>query len=195
MRVLGFLAILSWAGLWFTPDQQGQRQFKRGKFEAAAAAFEDPLWQGVAWYRAGEFEKAAQAFGRRNSPEADFNQGNAWLMLGNYDTAIASYERALTKRAGWKEAEENRDLAAARAKMTEQKGGDMGDQRIGADKVVFDKDKKNEGQDTQMSGEQASSDEGMQALWLRRVQTRPADFLKSKFSYQLAVPEEEEGAK
>jgi Ca-activated chloride channel family protein len=190
MRALGFIAAITWAGLWFTPDQQGQRAFDRGDFAAAAEAFQDPLRQGVAWYRAGEFEKSAQAFARRDSAEADYNQGNAWLMLGKYDTAIGCYERALTKREAWKEAEENRDLAAARAKLTEQTGGDQGDQRIGADKIVFDKNKNKEGQDTEMSGDQASSDAGMQALWLRRVQTRPADFLKAKFSYQLAMPDE-----
>jgi Ca-activated chloride channel family protein len=30
------------------------------------------------------------------------------------------------------------------------------------------------------------SDEELQALWLRRVQTRPADFLRAKFAYQLS---------
>jgi Ca-activated chloride channel family protein len=33
----------------------------------------------------------------------------------------------------------------------------------------------------------------MQSLWLRRVQTRPADFLKAKFEYQQAM--KGEGAK
>jgi Ca-activated chloride channel family protein len=27
----------------------------------------------------------------------------------------------------------------------------------------------------------------MQAMWLRRVQTRPADFLRAKFAYQHAM--------
>ena len=191
MKALACIAIITWAGLWFTPDQQGQRAFDRGDFAAAANAFQDPFRQGVAWYRAGEFEKSAQAFARRDSAEADFNQGNAWLMLGKYDTAIACYGRALTKRDGWEEAQENRDLAAARAKMIEQKGGDQGDQKIGADQIAFDKKKSNDGQQTELSGDSASSDAGLQALWLRRVQTRPADFLKAKFSYQLATPEEE----
>jgi Ca-activated chloride channel family protein len=30
----------------------------------------------------------------------------------------------------------------------------------------------------------------MQALWLRRVQTRPADFLRAKFAYQQAAQAE-----
>jgi Ca-activated chloride channel family protein len=194
MKAFFSVVALAWAGLWFTPDQQGQRYFERNEFAAAAQAFRDPMWQGVAWYRAGEFEKAAQAFGRRDSAEASYNQGNAQLMLGKYNAAIASYDRALEKRPGWNEAVDNRALAAARAKLVEQKGGDMGDQKIGADKVVFDKDaKNNEGQETEVAGGKALSDQAIQALWLRRVQTRPADFLKAKFAYQQAARAEPGG--
>jgi len=178
---------ITWAGLWFTPDQQGQRKFEREEFVAAAQAFRDPMWQGAAWYRAGEFGKAAQAFGRRDSAEASYNQGNAQLLLGKYDAAITSYNRALEKHPDWKEAVDNRTLAAARAKMVEQKGGDMGDQLIGADKIVFDKNAKNKGQETEVVGGKALTDQQIQALWLRRVQTRPADFLKAKFAYQQAA--------
>jgi Ca-activated chloride channel homolog len=77
--------------------------------------------------------------------------------------------------------------------MTTVTGGDMGDQKIGADKIVFDKNAQSEGQDTEVAGGKALSDEEMQSLWLRRVQTRPADFLKAKFEYQQAM--KQEGAK
>jgi Ca-activated chloride channel family protein len=193
MRALVVIATLTWAGLWFTPDQQGRRHFERGEFLAAAEAFQYPLWQGAAFYRAGEFEKAARAFARRDTAEAHYNQGNAWLMNGKYEDAIASYDRALTRCPGWQEAADNRDLAADRLKMTTVTGGDMGDQKIGADKIVFDKNAKSEGQDTEVAGGKALSDQEMQSLWLRRVQTRPADFLKAKFEYQQAM--KQEGAK
>lgn len=193
MRTLAVIATLTWAGLWFTPDQQGRRHFERGEFLAAAEVFQDPLWQGTAFYRAGEFERAARAFARRDTAEAHYNQGNAWLMNGKYEDAIASYDRALTRRPGWQEAADNRDLAAARLKMTTVTGGDMGDQKVGADKIVFDKNAKSEGQDTEVAGGKALSDQEMQSLWLRRVQTRPADFLKAKFEYQQAM--KGEGAK
>ena len=183
----------AWTGLWFTPDQQAQRHFRHGEFVEAAQAFRDPLWRGAAWYRAGEFEKAAQAFAQRDTAEAHYNQGNAWLMRGNYEAAITSYDRALEKRPDWKEAVDNRALAAARNQMTEARGGDMGDQKLGADKIGFDKNARNEGQETEMPGGQALSDQEMQALWLRRVQTRPADFLRAKFAYQQAL--QAEGAK
>jgi Ca-activated chloride channel family protein len=190
MRGILLAISLTWAGLWFTPDQQGQRLFARGDYLAAAESFQDPMWQGVSLFRAGEFEKAARAFARRDTPEGHFNQGNAWLMNGKYEAAISSYDRALTKRPDWKEAIENRDLAVARAKQVEQKGGDLGDQKMGADKIVFDKKANNEGQDTEVTSEQAASNQDFQALWLRRVQTKPADFLKAKFSYQQFMRQE-----
>lgn len=186
MRMTLFVMIaVSWTGLWLTPDQQGQRHFRHEEYAEAAEQFTDPLWQGTAWYRAGEFEKAAQAFSRSSAPEADFNEGNAWMLLGKYETAIASYDKALAKRPEWTEAQENRDLAAARAKLLKSQGGDAGDQRIGADKVVFDK-KKPGGQKTEVAGDKAMSDSTVQSIWLRRVQTKPSDFLRSKFAYQLS---------
>lgn len=184
MRGLYLLLAISWTGLWLTPDQQGQRLAKRKQYAKAAQAFDDPMRQGVAWYRAGEFEKAAQAFARVSSPEGRFNLGNAWTMLGTYEKAIASYDKALQDRPEWQAAKENRDLAAARAKLVEAPGGDFGDQRIGADEIVFDRNKPPGGQETEVAGAGAVTDATVQAIWLRNVQTKPADFLKAKFAYQ-----------
>ncbi|QDV63576.1 Tetratricopeptide repeat protein [Crateriforma conspicua] len=177
---------------WFlTRDQQGQRLMKDKKYSVAAETFDDPMRSGVAWYRAGEFEKAVQAFARVRSPESAYNRGNAWMLLGKYDKAIASYQEAIEQRPDWKEANDNLNIAEARLKMTDAPGGDMGDQRLGADKIVFDKKKSNDGQDTEVAGSRATTDANVQAIWLRQVQTQPADFLKSKFAYQQALRSEE----
>jgi Ca-activated chloride channel family protein len=192
VKALALLAAMSWSALWLTPDQQGQRLFARGEFAEAAVAFHDPLWQGAAFYRNGDFEQAARAFARRDSAEAHYNQGNARLMLGTYDAAIACYDRALARRPEWPQALQNRAIAAARARLAENQGGDMGDQKIGADEIVFDSKKPNEGQETEVDGEKALSDAEIQALWLRRVQTRPADFLRAKFAWQQALRAEGE---
>ncbi len=179
-----------WMGLWFTPDQQGQRLMEREQFEAAAETFREPMRQGVAWFRAGEFKKAEQAFAREATPEAEYNRGNCLIMQGKYDEAIERFDRALELRPNWEEAETNRAIAVARAKAVEQKGGDMGDQQIGADEITFDKKENTGGQETETQGDQPLSDSAMQALWLRRVQTKPAEFLKAKFAYQMANAEQ-----
>lgn len=185
LALLSMIVAISWTGLWFTPDQQGQRLMKRGDYEAAAETFRDPMRIGVAWFRAGEFERAEQAFARVPTAEAEFNRGNCLIMRGKYEAAVERFDRALELRPGWEDAEVNRQIAIARGERTKQEGGEMGDQKLGADEIVFDKNKKSGGQETEVDS-QPLSDAEMQAMWLRRVQTKPADFLKAKFAYQLA---------
>jgi Ca-activated chloride channel family protein len=185
----GALAVAGWSvgwpALWETPDQRGRRLMAHGDYAAAARTFADPMWIGVAHFRAGEFKAAAQAFGGMDTAPAAFDQGNALLMMGKYDEAVGRYDRALALRPGWAEAEANRTLARLRAERIRQKGGDAGDQREGADEIVYDKDRKNTGgQETQVEGA-PMSDEAVRALWLKRVQTQPADFLRARFAYQL----------
>ncbi|MGE7414997.1 tetratricopeptide repeat protein [Methylobacterium tarhaniae] len=175
------------ADLFASSDQRGRWHFERGANEAAATSFVNPLWRGVALYRAGEFKQAAQAFGGVETAEAAYNQGNALVMLGQYDQAVQRYARALELRPGWADAEANRNLARLRAARMRTEGGVTGDTDSRPDEVIYDRSKKNAGQgeETQVDGGPAMSDEAARALWLRRVQTRPADFLRAKFSYQL----------
>ena len=191
-----FLAVvvvggISWSEFWLTQEQQAQRFMDNGKYAAAAEAFHDPMRQGAAWYRAGEFEKAERAFARVATAEAEFNRGNCLVMQGKYEPAVARFDRALELWPDWEDAQVNRKISEARAELLKETGGDMGDQKIGADDVVFDKNKKPGGQETQTDGDQPLSDSAMQSLWLRRVQTKPADFLKSKFLYQLSADQQE----
>lgn len=181
-----FLFALSWVGWWLTPDQKGWRSFRNEEYTKAAGEFENPMWRGAAWYRDGNFKKAAAEFSRMDSAESHFNQGNARLMLGTYESAIACYDRALEKRPKWTEAQENRELAIARGKAMEFEGGDMTGGKMGADDIVFDQDATKGDQEVEIAGGEPLSDQEIQALWLRRLQTEPADFLKSKFSFQNA---------
>ena len=191
MKSFLFIAAITWASIWLTPNQQGQRYFTRGDFKLAAELFEEPMWQGAAWYRAGEFKLAAEAFSKHSTAEAYYNRGNALLMLGKYEDAVTSYDQALKLKPDWSQAFENRQLATARGRLTKQTGGELGDQKIGADQIVFDNKKRQSGQETELVAEQASSDNAVQAMWLRRVQTKPADFLRSKFAYQQAYAEDQ----
>ena len=189
--LLATITGFTWTSLWYTPDQAGQQRLQRGDFQGAAETFHDPMRQGVAWFLGGEFAKAEQAFARVATPEAEFNRGNCLVMLGQYEAAVARYDRALEMRADWDDARINRDIAVARARLVERKGADLGDQKLGADDITFDKGQKGGGQETQVEVPAPSGAE-MQALWLRRVQTKPADFLRAKFAHQLATEKAEE---
>lgn len=174
-----------WQDLWSMPDQRGRRLMAQARYADAAAAFADPMWQGVARFRAGEFKRAGQVFGGLDTADSAYDQGNALVMQGKYDEAVARYDRALALRPGWADAEANRTLARLRAERLRHPGGDLGDQREGADEIVYDrKGKRPDGQSTEAAGA-PMSDEAVRALWLKRVQTQPSDFLRSRFAWQL----------
>jgi len=185
----------SFANLWLTPNQQGARLMARQQYGEAAKHFRDPLWRGAALYRDRQFKEAAAAFARVDSPEAAFDRGNALVMLGKYSDAIASYNHALQQRSDWREAKANRDLAEARRQRLEPPKDDAGGTggQLEADAIVFDDRPQKSGDAPQVEvvtgGE--LSDAQLQALWLRRVQTKPADFLRAKFAYQLSRRQQE----
>lgn len=187
-----------WSDLWFTPDQQGQRLMQRGEYKQAAEKFTTPDWIGAALYLAGDFEGAASVFGRSGSAEADYNRGNSLVMLGQYEPAIEAYHDALSKRPGWLEAEQNLQIAILRkealAPPEDDYGGTGG--QLEADEIVFD----DTGRVNKSSSEQVidaadpqMGEEAMRAMWLRKVETRPADFLAVRFNYQLAKQERASG--
>ncbi len=183
---LGIAAwIIGWSDLWASPDQRGRWLFERSHYAEAANAFFDPMWRGVAQMEAGDFKAAEQTFAGIDTADGDYDPGNAMVRLGKYQAAVARYDRALSLRPGWPAAQANRRIAELRAERLNATGADAGDQREGADEIVYDKDAKRPGgQDTQIVGK-AMNDEAVRALWLKRVQTKPADFLRARFNYQL----------
>jgi Ca-activated chloride channel family protein len=183
-------------GWWLTPDQQGQRLFDSGRYSEAAQRFEDPGRRGAAYYRGGDFERAAGVFGRVRTAEAAFNRGNALVMLGQYDAAIESYERALDLRPDWSLAEDNLALALARNQKLAPPESDAGGTggMLGADEIVFDDSGRvdRSGTETVTESGEPMSEEEMRAIWLRRVQNDPADFLRARFAWQLQRRGQEE---
>ena len=173
--------------LW-TPDQLGHRLYEKADYTQASARFVDPMWQGVALFRAGEFEKAASLFAGSDTAEAAFNQGNALVMQGKYEAAVGRFARALELRPGWKDAAVNREIALGRAGALKKEGGDMTGGKLGADEIVFDKGKSSPPAGEELvEGGQEATDAELRSIWLRQVQTRPADFLRAKFAQQYAT--------
>jgi Ca-activated chloride channel family protein len=174
-----------WRNLWMTPDQRGRVLMSRGRPAEAAEAFRDPLWRGVALFRAGDFKAAAEVLSRAGAAEGVYDRGNALVMLGKYEEAVGEYDKALKIHPDWPDASVNREIARARAAMLKATGGDIDDTEFGATQLVFDKAKKG-GTDSTVEGAQPEmTDEAIRAIWLKRVQTRPADFLRARFAYQL----------
>jgi Ca-activated chloride channel homolog len=170
---------------WFCADQRGDALFRHGKFDQAAKTYTDPMRQGVALYRAGDFLAASKAFVRVRDAEGAFNQGNALLMHGAYDQAIAAFDRALDLRPGWKEAGENRALAAARGDRLKKQGGNVTEGMEEANETAINLNAKHGQKSDESAGPDKLSDAEFQATWLRRVQTTPGDFLRFKFAYQV----------
>ena len=142
------------------------------------------------------FEQAAALYGAISGPEAAFNRGNALVFLGRYEEAIATYEAALEKRPDWIEARENLDIARVRLERRQPPESDHGGTggQLEADEIVFDDTGRvNKGGTEVESDGGEMSDEAMRAVWLRRVQGDPADFLRARFAYQLYRADQEEG--
>ena len=177
--------------LFVTPDQQGRLLFEKERYADAARAFVDPLWQAAAWYRAGEFKKAAGIFMGFDTAEGAYNHGNALAMQGKYEEAVSRYERALALQPEWEDAQVNLAIARQNAERLKQKGGEGSGGKLGADEIRFSNEKSAEssGGEETVEGPVTFSDTEMRTIWLRRVQTKPADFLRAKFAYQHTINE------
>lgn len=187
-----FVAALAFENAFRTADQKGARAYELELYASAAELFEDPAWRAASLFAAGEFAGAAAIWSGVPGPVAAFDCGNALVLLGKYEAAVESYERALALRPEWPEAEENRDIAESRIR-TETALGQASE--IGADDIVVDPemDADKGDQVETAGGEESLGNDELRALWLRNVQTEPADFLRVKFAYQKAVQQSAAG--
>ena len=165
------------ADAWWTADQQARRLFEAGEFAAAAEQFEDPHWRGIALYRAGRYEDALTAFALAG---AHFNRGNCSVKLKRYDDAIAAYDEVLRETPDDADAAFNRALALRLKHEEENEEAGEGTEEK-PDDIKFDAKKKKGGKDTRIP---RTLDEQTAELWMRQVQTTPADFLRLKFQFQ-----------
>jgi len=172
----------SWNRLFITADQAGYKAYENRHYLEAARNFENIMFKGAAFYRAGEFKKAKAIYQNLSSKEGKYNLGNAFVMLGEYDSAIEAYELVLKIDPAFKEAKDNLVVAKARKILKEpENDGEQGVGELGADEIVYD-NKESKGVDDDTSAEQEAGSGNPN--WLDRLQTGPKDFLKNKFRYQ-----------
>jgi len=175
----------AWMDLWLTHDQQGRYYFERGEYQRAAARFEDPLWRGLALARAADYVDALNAFALSDSPEAWYEQGNALAHLGKYAEAAQAYQQALARRSPWLEAQENLALIESLIPKARSKDKEQEEQapNLPPDQVKFD-NKSKRGKGTQVRAK--LDPKKMADIWMRNIQTTPADFLRRRFAAQAA---------
>lgn len=175
----------SWLDLWMTHNQQGRYYFEKGDYRKAQEKFDDPMWRGLASARTGDYEAALNAFALSDTPEAWYNQGDALAHLGKYPEAVAAYQQALARRNPWSEAEENLALVQSLIpKSQTNKDADPQQEEapnLPPDQIKFDKKGKS-GKQTQIKADPIK----MADIWMRNIQTTPADFLRRRFAIQAA---------
>lgn len=179
-------ARFSWMDLWLTHDQQGRYYFERGEYNKAALKFEDPLWKGLSLARAGDYEDALNAFALSDSAEAWYNQGNALAHLGKYPESAQAYQQALVRRHPWPEAQQNLELVESLIPKAKNKDNEEQEEatNLPPDQVKVD-EKGKKGKKTQI--QQAKIDpKKLAEIWMRNIQTTPADFLRRRFEMQAA---------
>lgn len=173
--------------LFVTADQSGYAHYENKNYIDAAKDFENISFKGASYFRAAEFKNAKSLYQNLSSKEDTYNLGNTFVMLGDYDNAIKTYERALKIDPNFKEAQENLVVAKARKILKEpENDGQQGVGEMGADDIVYD-NTENKGVDDDRSAQQDT--QSGNPNWLDRLQTGPKDFLKNKFSYQYRMKE------
>lgn len=176
--------------LFITSDQLGYKQYREKHYDLAAQSFENLSFKGAAYYRNAEFEKAKSVYQNLTTKEDTYDLGNVFVMLGEYDNAIKSYERALKIDPDFKEAKENLELAKARKMLKEPvNDGQQGVGAMGADEIVYD-NTEGKGVDDDRSAQRDMANGNPN--WLDRLQTGPKDFLKNKFRYQYQMQERDD---
>ncbi len=99
-----------WRDLWLRKDQQAEKTMQENKYQEAAALFKNPNWKGAAQYRAHNYEEAIEQYSKNDTPEANYNLGNAMAKAGKIDGAIKAYNRVLDVNAEHEDALFNKSL-------------------------------------------------------------------------------------
>lgn len=179
--------------IFLTPDQQGRYYFERGDYAKACECFQDPLWKGISCYISKDYEKAVQQFSRLDTAESFFNLGNAYSRLGQFENSITSYQQALKRQSGYLNAQHNLELITSilkQKKKNEKEEENQPGSMLDPDEIkISDPNEKKKRSETEGDPEEIKmdmlTDEQLNEMWMRRLQTSPADFLRLKFKYQL----------
>jgi Ca-activated chloride channel family protein len=174
--------------LWLSSDQQGRYYFEQGDYETAAERFENTQWKAISYYAKGDFTTAAQLFSLGNSVTAKFNQANALAHQGLYRQAADLYYQILALHPSSQTVTNNLQLMEALLKepaiSSDSESGKYRNQD--ADATVYDLSSEHSKSATEVELTEVGLNQSqIHALWMRRFNTSPAQFLRAKFHFQL----------
>ena len=144
-----------WSSLWQNSDQRAMQLYQQGDHQQAAELFNDPSWQSAAKYRAGDFSAAAEGWQQQGGETATYNHATALARQGQYDEALAAYDRLLKQSPDHQDARFNRQAIEDWLKQQEQQQQDS--QQEQADES--DEGEQQEQQSTNDSDGESSADE------------------------------------
>lgn len=113
-----------WTDLWRTQDQQAQALLGEGQAAEATKKFTRPDWKGASAYKGGDFETAAEQFRQQQDADGYYNLGNSLTELGQFDDAIAAYEKSLELNPDNQDAKINSEIAKQRKQQQQQQQQD-----------------------------------------------------------------------
>ncbi|WP_321284371.1 VWA domain-containing protein [uncultured Vibrio sp.] len=202
-------AVQWWWDLWLTPDQQGQRLFNKQEYLDAAKHFSDPLRKGTAYYYASEFELAHSAFLQmQNDPSEevrDFGLYNAASALARQREYLAARDllKSLAKKPTLSQAlrpdvehnlkviggivEDINQMSESQAGTEQEMSTELGDNPQTAEGAEEQTSQEMMIKET-LSAADILGNQEMADKWLKRVESDPKDFLRSKFQIQLNSP-------
>ena len=111
---------LDWQSLWQNSDQRAMQLYQKGDHQQAAELFSDPSWRSAAKYRAGDFGAAAEGWQQQGGDAAAYNRATALARQGQYEEALAAYDRLLEQNPAHQDARFNRQAIDDWLKQQEQ---------------------------------------------------------------------------
>ncbi|MBK1877306.1 hypothetical protein [Pelagicoccus mobilis] len=200
-----FIAFVAWLGLkytkgetipslFLTQDQRGQLALNKQDYALAAELFTDPQQVGLAHYYNEDFKSAADRFREINDNEALFALANSLAHDSNYLLSQATYEKLLERDPNHAAAIKNHrfvkrivDEMLAMGESQQQESGTSEEKMEAPPNMEFNTEQQEFGTrkpPEQLTADQLLSDPEMANLWMKQVQSDPAEFLSAKFQMQ-----------
>ena len=132
-------------------DQRAVDLLEEGRYEQAAAEFDNPQWRGVSKYRDGKYKEAMEDFAVAEDATGLYNHGTAAVRAGDYTQAVSSFEKALALAPDNANISHNLEIAKKLKDLADQQQQEQQDNQQGGEQ--------SESQDSENGDEQSESED------------------------------------